>query len=213
MTASPVPSPNGRSHGAIAPHRNGRLRRFLADGRAASIVEFGLVTPIFLATLGAAIDFGMAVRTKFQLANALAAASNYTLANANSVSSSGASSLASTLSSIISSSYPTANWAGASVNVNNGATATAAGGCSMTPTGVTATNADYYYCPTGSGVSVTWGTGYTVTPPASPPSCGSNGTVAGKFVVLQACRSFNSMILPSGIIPSSITASSVIQVQ
>ena len=65
---------------ALAAKRSGR--RLLSDKRAASIVEFALVTPIFLLLLGGAIDFGVLVRTKMQLSSSVSAAAKYAINNA-----------------------------------------------------------------------------------------------------------------------------------
>ena len=65
---------------ALAAKRSGR--RLLSDKRAASIVEFALVTPILLLLLGGAIDFGVLVRTKMQLSSSVSAAANYAINNA-----------------------------------------------------------------------------------------------------------------------------------
>lgn len=183
----------------------GPLRRFLSDSRAASIVEFGLVTPIFLAVLGASIDLGMAVRTKFVLSSAVTAASSYALKNAAKAESTDGSTLAQNLATLIASANGT-NWANATVTVNNGPAATVISG-TVTTSG-TASAADSYYCPTGSGASITWGTGTSTA-----GTCTSSSTPGGKFIVLTASKSFTPMLLPSGIISSPITATSVVQVQ
>jgi Flp pilus assembly protein TadG len=190
----------------IRPAAKGLARGFLRDRRAASVVEFALVTPIFLAVLGAAVDFGMAVRTRFQLNSALATASSYAIASASQVNSTNGASLASTLATLLSSANQ-ANWACASVNINNGPTATAPSGCT-TVASTAASGADSYYCPTGSGSALTWGASYS-----SATTCSTGSAVAGKFVVLKASRAYTPIIMPAGIIHSPITATSVVQVK
>jgi Flp pilus assembly protein TadG len=183
-----------------------RARGFLRDRRAASIVEFALITPVFLLVLGAAVDFGLAVRTKFKLSSALATASNVALTNASSVSTASEATLASTLATLIASANA-ANWASSSVNVNNGSTASTTAGSATVTAGGSTSAASSCYCPTGSGTTFAFGTSV---------SCGSacsGGAVAGKFVKLSASRAYTPMILPSRLIHSPITASSVIQVQ
>ncbi|HUO54388.1 MAG TPA: TadE/TadG family type IV pilus assembly protein [Rhodoblastus sp.] len=180
-------------------------RGLWSDQRAAAIVEFGLMTPIFLAVLGASIDVGMAVKTKFQLASALATASNYALNNASSASSTNGASFASSLATLASSAN-SANWANSVVVVNNGPTASISNG-TLTPSG-TASNADNYYCPTGSNASIVWGSSVS-----QGSSCGASGAVAGKFVQITVSRAYTSLILPSPLVASSISATSVVQVQ
>lgn len=181
-----------------------RPRHFVSDRRAASLVEFALVTPIFLAVLGASIDLGLAVRTKFILSSTLTTASNYALNNAAKAESTDGSTLAQNLATLIASANGT-NWANASVTVNNGPTASVNGG-SLT-TGGTASSANNYYCPTGSGASISWGTGTTTS-----GTCSATGTVGGKFIVLTASRAYSPMLL-RGIIASPVSATSVVQVQ
>jgi Flp pilus assembly protein TadG len=188
------------------PRGASRARGFLRDRRAASIVEFALITPVFLLVLGAAVDFGLAVRTKFKLSSALATASNVALSNASSVSTASEATLASTLATLIGSANA-ANWSSSSVNVNNGSTASTTAGSATVTAGGSTSGATSCYCPTGSGTTFAFGTAAT---------CGSacaGGAVAGKFVKLSASRAYTPMILPSRLIHSPITASSVIQVQ
>ena len=201
------------------PEKAGRLRRFLHDRRAASVVEFALMTPIFLSVLGAAIDFGMAVRIKFKLSSALDTATNYALVNASSANSTSGATLASSLATLIASANAT-NWASSSVTVNNGPTASVTAGSATVTSSGTATNADSLYCPTGSGTNLTWGS-------QNPSTC-ANSSIPGKFVLLSAKANYTPMILPislfgnlptvtsTGSNPVSsvvLSASSVVQVQ
>jgi Flp pilus assembly protein TadG len=201
------------SKSAASPNRLAakcRFRRFISDGRAASIVEFALVMPIFLLLLGAAVDFGVMVRTKMLLSSAVSAAADYAIGHATLVESTDGQTLAQTLATLMSSASGTANWANSYAQVNYGPTVTINGGTSSA-TG-TAANANLFYCPTGSLKNTTSGTGTS-----SSQSCGSNGLYGGKYVVLQASRNFSPMLLPLSMFnlpsPYTITATSVVQVQ
>lgn len=209
--------------GPNGPAARRRLRRFLSDRRAASIVEFALVTPILLALLGAAVNFGMLVRTKMLLSASVSAAASYAISSTDSASwlsgSTDGTALASTLATIMSSANGT-NWAQSTVVLNNGPTSNVApntqGAYVTTPGGTTA-NAIKYYCPTGSGGSIAWGTGTSV----SQACTGSSTLYGGKYVVLTATRNFTPLInfpsldyLPINLsFPTSISATSVVQVQ
>lgn len=157
--------------------------------------------------LGASIDIGLAVRTKFQLASGLAAASNYALANASSANSSSGATRPSSFASLIASANA-ANWANATVNVNNGPTASMSTGSTTVTAGGTASGADSCYCPSGSESSITWGTAVTCG-----SSCSTSGPLAWKFIQLTASRAYTPMIMAAGVISSPITATSVVQVQ
>jgi Flp pilus assembly protein TadG len=195
--------------------------RLLSDKRAASIVEFALVTPIFLLLLGGAIDFGVLVRTKMQLSSSVSAAANYAINNATLVESTDAPTLAQNLATLMASSNGTnsdgTSWANSSATVNFGPSVTINAG-TTTPISGTAGAASNFYCPTSS---TSPGTGTSTS-----LSCGANGLFGGKYVVLSASRNYKPMILPirlfnlpqvtSGTPPVTslvISASSVVQVQ
>ncbi|MCW2285370.1 Flp pilus assembly protein TadG [Rhodoblastus acidophilus] len=181
-----------------------QMRKISRDERAAAAVEFAFVAPILFLTLGCVVDFGLALRAKFKLSSALSAASAYALDNASSVSSTGGAGLASTLATLIASSHA-ANWADASVVVNNGPSARVSSGVA-TASGV-AGAADSCYCPTGSKSALNWG---------AAVSCGvacASGAPSGKFIQLTATKAYTPFILPSGLIGSPITGVSVVQVQ
>jgi Flp pilus assembly protein TadG len=197
----------------LAAKRSGR--RLLSDKRAASIVEFALVTPIFLLLLGGAIDFGVLVRTKMQLSSSVSAAANYAINNATLVETTDAPTLAQNLATLMASSNGT-NWANSYASVNFGPSVTINAGTTTTGSGTG--SASNFYCPTSS---TSPGTGTSTS-----LSCGSNGLFGGKYVVLSASRNYNPMILPirlfnlpqvtSGTPPVTslvISASSVVQVQ
>ena len=179
-------------------------RNPLRDRRGMSAVEFALIAPVLLLLLGCVADMGMALRARFNLSSALAAASSYTLNNAGSVSAANGPALATALANLLASASA-ANWANANVNVNNGPTAAMNNGAVTTAGSASA--ADSCYCPGGSKSALVWG---------APVACGSacpSGALAGKFVLLTASKAFTPLILPAGLIASPITGSSVVQVQ
>ena len=190
------------------------LRRLWRDRKAASIIEFGLLTPIFFGVLGASVDLGEAVLTKFKLSSTLEAASSYALdqvqiANKNQTtppaSSAGAAALASSLAQLAANAIGS-NWANVTVVVNNGPTTRISGG-TATNSG-TASNADNYYCPTGSGASMDWNSPQTTAGVAC-----SGGGVAGKFVRITVRRAYSPILLPSPMVAQDLSATSIIQVQ
>jgi Flp pilus assembly protein TadG len=164
-----------------------------------------MVAPIFCAVLAGAIDFGGALLTKYRLDAAVAAAANYALINASSVSSTNAATLASSLATIVRTSQGS-TWADVTVVVNNGATATATGSGAISASG-TASQADSCYCPTGTSGSLTWGSAVT---------CASNctgGGYAGKFVTISASRTYATLLPDYNLIGSPLRARVTVQVQ
>jgi Flp pilus assembly protein TadG len=184
------------------PRRVARFRagRFGDDRSGVSAVEFALIAPMFGVILAGAIDIGGALYTQFGLNAAVSAGANYAMVNGSSATSTAGGSLATTIGDIAASSQGT-NWATATVVVNNGPTNSGGG---------TASNADSCYCPTGtSAASIAWGAALT---------CGSacsGGGVAGKFVTVQASRTYAPFFPVYNFISSThqIIASMVVQVQ
>ena len=165
-------------------------------------VELALIAPMMLTLLAGIIDFARAYDQEIELSSAVAAAGQYALINVANINSSGAAALASTLSGIVANSNG-ANWAGATVTVNNGATNTLSNG---TPTASgTAANANSCYCPTGTSAG-TWGFGAAAT-------CGSacaGGTLAGKFVTIAGTRSFTAIFGNYGLISNTTFHQSIV---
>jgi hypothetical protein len=165
-----------------------------------SAVEFALIAPIFGVILAGAIDIGGALFTQFGLNAAVSAGANYAMVNGSSTTSTAAGSLAMTIGDIVAGSQGS-NWATATVVVNNGPTNSGGG---------SASNADSCFCPTGtSAASIAWGGALT---------CGSacsGGGVAGKFVAIQASRTYAPFFPVYDFISGTqqITASMVVQVQ
>jgi Flp pilus assembly protein TadG len=185
-----------------------RLGAWRSDRRGTAFAEFGLLLPIYVLVIGGVIDIGRAITLEFNLSNGVSAASSFALNNASSASSTGGATLASNLVNVLASSYST-GWANATVVVNNGPSASITGGGSVTTSG-TASNADLFYCPTGSvKVGITWGSSYS----GAGTSCSSGGPVSGKYVVLTATKPFTALILPPSIISNSFTVAAVVQVQ
>jgi Flp pilus assembly protein TadG len=164
-------------------------------------VELALIAPLMLTLFAGIIDFARVYDQELELSTAVAAAAEYALLNASSISSGGAAGLAATLSGIVANSNGAA-WAGATVTVNDGATSVVANGAA-TASG-TAANADSCWCPTGS--SAAWGWGVAAT-------CGSacaGGTLAGKFVTITGTRSFTAIFGNYGLIGNTILHQSLI---
>lgn len=177
-------------------------RGFLANPRGMAAVEMAMLSPIFLLVLGGAVDYGGAMQIKFNLDNAVTAASNFALNNASKVASTTGAALATQLAAIVVSGH-SANWANASITINNGPEVTVTSGVSVN-TG-TASSADSCYCPTGAMTGIVWG---------SAVACGSacgNSALAGKYVVISAKHSFSPLILPASLIGTSFTATSVVE--
>jgi Flp pilus assembly protein TadG len=182
-------------------------RAFAADRRGVAAVEFALVTPIFCLLLAGIVDLGGALFTKFRLDSAVTAGANFAQVNAGNVNSTNGQTLANNIATIVETSQGS-SWADDGVIVNNGPTATVAGG-TATPSG-TATNADVCYCPSGVPGGLTWGSAVTCGN-ACP---GTNTGYAGKFVTITASHSYSPIFSSYGIVQNNtISASAAVQVQ
>lgn len=189
---------------ALSGHGQRLLRRGVRETNGASAVEFSLLAPVFCLIMVGTLDFGSVLYTKFNLDGAVSAATNYTINNAASVSSTSGAALATRIAMIVSSGHES-NWADATVTVNNGPVTTVSNGA--TSTSGTAANADLCFCPVKSGASLTWGSSKTCGSPCS------GGGVAGKFVAISARRAFNPIFATYGLVTGgSVAATSILQV-
>ncbi len=178
------------------------------DRRGSSLLEFGLLMPIYVLVIGGVIDIGRAISMEFNLSSGVSAAANFAMNNAANATSTNGQTLANNLANILASSYST-GWANATVVVNNGPSASITNGGAIVTSG-TASNANSFYCPTGSvKVGITWGTAYA----SAGTSCSTGGPLSGSFIVLSATKSFTTLILPPSIMSNSFTVSAVVQVQ
>jgi Flp pilus assembly protein TadG len=180
-------------------------RDLLGDRRGVAAVEFALLTPVFGLLLAGVVDLGGALYTKFKLDAAVTAGANFAQINAANVSSTNGQTLAANIATIVETSQGS-GWADDSIVVNNGPTASVAGGAAGS--GGTASNADVCYCPTGTPGSFAWG---------SSTTCGAacpNGGYAGKFVTITATHQYTPIFSSYGLVQNdTITASAAVQVQ
>jgi Flp pilus assembly protein TadG len=167
-----------------------RRRRSRRHNAGVAAVEFGLLAPTFVLVFAGTVTVGDAVAVQTQLDGAVAAGINYAIVNQSEVTSSTnaatgdayAVDLAKAIANLVSTSAG-GNAANVTVVVNNGPTATISSGA-LTTSGTT-TNANLYYCLTGSPSSWTWGTSAT----SGGGACSGSGTY-GKFVTITASYTF-----------------------
>ena len=167
-----------------------RRRRSRRHNGGVAAVEFGLLAPTFVLVFAGTVTVGDAVAVQTQLDGAVAAGINYAIVNQSQVTSSTNSAtgnayavdLASTIANLVSTSAG-GNAANVTVVVNNGPTATITSG--TLATSGTTSNANLYYCLTGSPSGWTWGTSAT----GGGGACSGSGTY-GKFVTITASYSF-----------------------
>ncbi len=182
-----------------------RVLRLGGDRAGVAAVEFALILPVFGLLLAGVVDLGNVLYTRFRLDSAVSAAADYVEVHAASVSSTGGAALASNAATIVQSSQG-ANWANASVVINNGPTATINNGTSSS--GGTATNADSCYCPTYTAGATSWGAAVTCG-----SACGA-GSSAGKFVTITASRTYTPVFSTYGIVQAgAISTSATVRTQ
>ncbi len=174
------------------------------ENAGVAAIEFAIYALVFLTIVAATVDIGLLLFTTSQLDAAVSAGAEYAVNNANNVNSTSGGGLATSISQIVTNSNGT-NWANATIVVNNGSQVTVTNGSSSSSG--TATNADSYYCPTGTPGSWTWGS--TVT---QGSSCTGNG-VGGKFVTITASRSLSSLFPSFGFVPSTVSRSILVETQ
>jgi Flp pilus assembly protein TadG len=168
-------------------------------------VEFAFLVPIFLILLMGSIDVGQMLFAYYRLDQAVAAGTQYAVLNGANVTSLNGASVAQYVATAVEDANGTA-WANDTVVVNNGPSMTVTNG--VATSGGTASNADDYYCITGSPPNWTWGTAYT-----SQVSCTGGGT-AGKYVTVTASYNYVPVLsFYTFITNSTLTQNGVVRVQ
>jgi Flp pilus assembly protein TadG len=163
-----------------------RRRRSRRHNAGVAAVEFGLMAPTFVLVFAGTVTVGDAVAVQTQLDGAVAAGINYAIVNQASANSTSGQTLANAIANLVSTSAG-GNAANVTVVVNNGPTATITSG--TLATSGTASNANLYYCLTGSPSSWTWGTSAT----SGGGACSGSGTY-GKFVTITASYNFTPFV-------------------
>jgi Flp pilus assembly protein TadG len=188
-----------------------KIRAFFAiagdraqEGIAA--VEFAFVVPVLLILLMGIVDVGQMLFAYYELDQAVAAGAEYAVLNAANVSSTNGGTLASSVAAAVANANG-ANWTNDTVIVNNGPTVAITNGTAVSSG--TATNADDFYCPTGSASNWSWGTAYT-----SEVSCSTGGGTAGKYVTITASYSYTPLLRIFNFIQSGpLSLSTAVQTQ
>jgi len=191
-----------------------RRRRSKRHNTGVAAVEFGLMAPTFVLVFAGTVTVGDAVAVQTQLDGAVAAGINYAIVNQSEVTSSTnagtgnayAVDLASAIANLVSTSAD-GNAANVTVVVNNGPTATITNG-TLTTSGTTS-NANLYYCLTGTPSSWTWGTSAT----SGGGACSGSGTY-GKFVTITASYNFTPFVNSNAFgLGSTLSVGTAAQVQ
>jgi len=166
----------------------------LRTRRCVAALEFALLSPVFVLVFAAVVDLGNALYTWSKLEQALALGANYALINTASVTASDQTNqtLANSIATMVATSNP-GHGADATVVVNNGTTATVTGtasGAGSPSDSGTASNAQSYYCLTGSPANWAWGTGY-----ANNTTACTDGSQPGQFVTIAVSYTFTPFFL------------------
>jgi Flp pilus assembly protein TadG len=161
-----------------------------------------LLSVLFIGTVDAAQVF----RTQLQLAAVVSSGAVYAVVNQQNVNSTSGAALAASIAAIVGNTNGS-GWTSGTVVVNNGPTATFSGG-TATASG-TASNANSYYCLTGSPGSWSWGTALT----GNTTACSSGSATAGKFVTITASRAFTPTLINLGFTAGTLSQSVAVQVQ
>jgi Flp pilus assembly protein TadG len=155
-----------------------------ADAGVAA-VEFAFLVPVLLVLFSGIIDISQMLYAYYRLDQAVAAGAQYAVLNAANVTSTTGASLATSIATVVENANGTA-WTNDTVVVNDGPTVTVTNGTAASSG--TASNADEYYCVTGSPLNWTWGTAYT-----TQTNC-SGGDTAGKYVTVTASYNYVPLI-------------------
>ncbi len=153
------------------------IAALLRTRRSVAALEFGLLAPTFVMAFAGVVDIGFVLYRWSELEQSLALGTNYALMNKTNVNASNGQALADSIATMVATSNPDMN-GNATIVVNNGPTATVTSGGTPSNSG-TATNANSYYCLTGSPGSWSWGTAYTTNTHAC-----TDGSQAGQFVTI-----------------------------
>lgn len=184
-----------------------RLLQHVATGRDSGIaaVEFAIIVPVFLMLFVGATDLGQMLFDQYQLDQAVAAGAEYAALNSANVNSANGAALATSIAAVVESANGAA-WANDVITVNNGPNVTVTNGHATS--GGTASNADSYYCLTGSPGSWSWGTAYS-----SQVACAGSGT-AGKFVAITGTYTYTPLLTVFHFVHSStLSQSSMVETQ
>ncbi|HET6606880.1 MAG TPA: TadE/TadG family type IV pilus assembly protein [Rhodopila sp.] len=187
------------------PRRAGR-RGLGCDRSALAALEFALTAPILSVLFIGSVDAAQVFIAELQLTSAIYSGANYAIVNQANVSSTAGATLASSIATIVGN-VNGSGWASGTIVVNNGPTVTFSGGAN-TASG-TATNADSFYCLTGSPGEWSWGTGQT----NNTASCGASQPSPGKFVTITASYAVKPIILGLNFGDGQISQSVAVQVQ
>ncbi|HEY3777222.1 MAG TPA: TadE/TadG family type IV pilus assembly protein [Rhizomicrobium sp.] len=190
----------------VSPKKRCRLsgRRLARAESGIAAVEFALLVPMFLIMMMGIIDVGQMLFAYYELDQAVAAGAEYAALNAANVTSTSGPALATSIATAVSNANGT-NWSNNTVVVNNGPTVTVTDGAA-TSSG-TATNADEYYCLTGSSPNWSWGTGYANQ---LSEACGT----PGKYVTITATYAYVPLLQIYNFIQSgTLTQSAAVQTQ
>jgi Flp pilus assembly protein TadG len=184
-----------------------RAFKSLAAGADSGIaaVEFAIIVPIFLMFFVGTTDLGQLLFDQYTLDNAVAAGAQYAALNAANVTSTNGAALASSIATVVESANGSA-WANDTIVVNDGPTVTVTSGTATS--GGTASNADSYYCLTGSPGSWSWGTAYS-----TQVSCAAGGS-AGKFVTITGTYAYTPLLTIFNFVGNTtLSQSSVVETQ
>jgi len=182
-----------------------RGRRPRTDRRGSAALEFALMTPILTTLFIGSVDAAQIYVAQLNLSSAVYAGVNYSLVNQSQATSTNGATLANAIATIVGNLNGSGSASGTIV-VNNGPTVTFTNGTN-TASG-TASNADSYYCMTGSPGSWSWGTAQS-----SSISCGTNLPYAGKFVTITATVNVAPIIPGLNFVSGTLSQSIAVQVQ
>ena len=190
-----------------APWRSGGRRGLGHTGARSGLaaLEFALTAPILSALFIGSVDTAQLFMGQLKLSSAVFAGADYALVNASEANSTSGAGLANSIAAIVGN-VNGAGWASGTVVVNNGTTATFSGGnIATTPA---TSNANLFYCLTGSPGAWVWGAGQ-----ATSTSCGTNEAAPGKFVTISATTTVTPLITGMSFTTGTISQSVAVQVQ
>jgi Flp pilus assembly protein TadG len=181
------------------------ISTLLRTRRCVAALEFALIAPTLIMIFAGVADIGFALYKWSELEQALALGANFAIMNKSKVEATDGQTLADNIAKMVANSNNSDMNATATVVVNNGPTATVTTGNTPNESG-TASNANSYYCLTGSPTNWAWGAAYS----DNTHSC-TDGSQSGQFVTITVSYTYTPFFNYGFVTNGAMTDGAVVQ--